>query len=74
MLKIGDKLVCIESHYHLIYNKIYTIIDVSSNDCVHFYYTIDDNSTCFDVKSRFSTYFIPLKELRKQKLQEICLI
>ena len=72
MLKIGDKLICIKDEYHLIYNKIYTIIDVFTDKYGYWYYRINDNKSSFGVNSTWRTYFIPLKEIRKQKLNKIC--
>ena len=76
MYKVGDKIFCIRSSKFITspnceINKIYTIISVSEK-YESIYYKIDDNSDEFVENSEYSSYFVDLKEHRKQKLLKLC--
>lgn len=84
-MKIGDKVFCINTRFNDTLNisfntkgKIYTILDKNdiSVSCDKNSYHIDCNYK-FNYKDEFVEYwqfeehFIPIKELRKQKLQKL---
>jgi hypothetical protein len=80
-VKVGDKIVCIKSYNikrnEIINNVIYTIykFDYMDNiECVvinqnenNWFFSLEE----YDRYFYFYEYFIPLKEIRKQKLEKI---
>ena len=78
-LKIGEIIVCIKNHYHLDEdgdlwlkkNNTYKILEINVEE--NSFLIIDElkQKLSFDVMYLFYEYFIPIKELRKQKIKKI---
>lgn len=79
-LEVGEVIVCIKNHYHhqdengdlwLKKNNTYRILKINVEE--NSFLIIDElkQKLSFDVMSLFNEYFIPVKELRKIKIQKI---